>query len=127
MALCLGLPFTPRLFLSWLALLPAALLYAALGLALGCLMGERQVGTVCGTLMTNFSAWLSGVWFDISLLGDTFAAVCRTLPFYHAVELSCAVLVPDGTVGEHLWVCLAWMAGALVLAVVCMARRMRHP
>jgi ABC-2 type transport system permease protein len=45
------------------------------------------VGGICGALLTNLSAWLSGVWFDLELVGGVFRKVAYALPFVHAVEL----------------------------------------
>ena len=53
-------------------LLPMGLFYDALGLLLGSLLTEKQIGGVCGALVTNVSAWLSGVWFDPALVGGGF-------------------------------------------------------
>jgi ABC-2 type transport system permease protein len=33
------------------------------------LLNDKQVGDVCGALLTNLSAWLSGTWFDLDLVG----------------------------------------------------------
>ena len=37
------------------------------------------------------SAWLSGVWFDLNLVGGVFEKIANALPFVHAVELEKAL------------------------------------
>ena len=86
-AICLGLPVTVNLLPAILMLLPISVFYVALGLLCGSLLNVKQVGGICGALLTNLSAWLSGVWFDISLMGDVFEKIAKLLPFLHAVEL----------------------------------------
>ena len=124
-SLPLGLPFSSRFPAAWAVGMLPALLYIALGLLCGTLLNDKQVGGICGALLTNLSAWLSGVWFDISLLGGAFGAVCRALPFYHAVEACRDALAGRPGVWAHALVVLAYAAGLLALACVCFARKMR--
>lgn len=124
-ALMLGLPFSWHILAALLAGLVPALLYIALGLLCGAVLNEKQVGGICGALLTNLSAWLSGVWFDISLLGGAFGAVCRCLPFWHAVE-ACRGVFSGQPVWGHLAVVAAYAAAILALAAVCFARKMRE-
>ena len=64
----------------------------ALGLLCGSVFGVKQVGGICGALLTNLSAWLSGVWFDLELVGGVFQKIAGALPFVHAVEMEKALL-----------------------------------
>lgn len=126
-ALCLGLEPTGRVFYAIGWILPVAALYIALGLLCGSVLTDRQVGGVCGALLTNGSAWLSGIWFDLELVGGTFQKVACALPFVHAVELERAVLAGnwDGVL-PHLWWVLGYAAATLILAVVCFLRQMNR-
>ena len=66
----LGLEITLNTAYAILMVIPISIFYIALGLLCGSMLGVKQVGGICGALLTNVSAWLSGVWFDISLLGE---------------------------------------------------------
>ena len=124
--LILGLTWTPRLLLCVLVNLPASLIFIALGLLCGSLLTDKQVGGVCGALLTNLTGWFAGIWFDVALVGGVFAAIAKALPFYHAVELAKAAYA--GTLGSalaHLWVVLAWAVGLSVAAVWAFLRQMR--
>lgn len=126
-ALLLGLAWTPRLLLCLLVTLPNAWIFIALGLLFGSLLNEKQVGGVCGALLTNLSAWLSGIWFDLELVGGAFLTVAKLLPFYHAVVLARAAYA--GTLGSawnHLWVVLAWAAALTAAAIWAFLRQMRR-
>ena len=96
-ALLLGLPICWALVPALLAGLVCSLLFIAIGLLCGTVLNDKQVGGACGALLTNLTAWLSGIWFDISLLGDAFGSVARALPFYHAVE-ACRAALNGGAV-----------------------------
>ena len=100
-AVLMGLPITVNILYAILMMLPSAVLYISLGLLCGSLFTVKQVGGICGALLTNLSAWLSGVWFDLSLVGDTFKKVANLLPFVHMVELERGVL--NGHLGDALW------------------------
>lgn len=100
-ALILGLKPTVGILWALLFLLPAALLYIAIGLLCGSLLTDKQVGGICGALLTNLTAWLSGVWFDVSLMGKVFKKIADALPFIHAVELERAALAGDISAAVH--------------------------
>lgn len=100
-ALILGLKPTVGILWTLLFLLPAALLYIAIGLLCGSLLTDKQVGGICGALPTNLTAWLSGVWFDVSLMGKVFKKIADALPFIHAVELERAALAGDISAAVH--------------------------
>lgn len=85
-AFFLGLDINLNVLLSILVLTPSSILFIALGLLCGSVFNDKQVGGVCGALLTNVSAWLSGTWFDLELVGGTFKKIADFLPFSHAVN-----------------------------------------
>ena len=91
-AIPLGLSVNVNILFALLGILPMAVFNIALGLLCGSLLGVKQVGGICGALLTNLSAWLSGVWFDLELVGGAFEKIAHALPFWHAVELEKALL-----------------------------------
>ena len=124
LAMILGLEFAKEIFLCLLALLPVALFFIAVGLLCGSLLSVKQVGGICGALFTNLSAWLSGIWFDIKLIGGVFEKIANLLPFVHAVELERAVLTGgEGILTHLLWV-LGYAVASLALAVFFFYRQM---
>ena len=94
-AIPLGLTVSVRMLWAVLLDLPAALLFIGLGLLCGSVLNVKQAGGICGALLTNLTAWLSGTWFDLELVGGAFKRIAYALPFVHAVELDRAVLAGD--------------------------------
>lgn len=126
LALCLGLDFSINLILAVLMIVPISILYISLGLLFGSVLTVKQVGGVCGGLLTNLSAWLSGIWFDISLIGGAFEKVGKMLPFYHAVELERAILKGDfsGSL-SHLVIVAIYAVMVLIGASLLFLRQMK--
>lgn len=126
-ALPLSLPVTVRLLYTLLSVIPAAVFQIALGLLCGSVLGSKQVGGICGALLTNLSAWLSGTWFDLDLVGGAFRKIAYALPFVHAVELQRAVVNGNFTdILPHLWVVLGYAVAALLGAVLLFLRQMKR-
>ena len=126
-ALCLGLEITINILYAILLIVPVSLFHIALGLLFGSILNDKQVGGICGALLTNLSAWLSGVWFDLDLVGGVFKKIAYALPFVHAVELERAAL--SGNFSEllpHLLWVLCYAALALVTAVYLFLRQMKR-
>ena len=126
-AILLGLDVTVHLLSAILMIVPVSILYLALGLLCGSILNEKQVGGICGALLTNLSAWLSGVWFDLSLVGGTFRKIADALPFVHAVELERAVLAGNyDAIAPHLLWVLGWSLVLMAAAVFLFLRQMKN-
>lgn len=119
-ALPLGLTASINIVYAVVGILPMAVFNIALGLLCGSLLGVKQVGGVCGALLTNLSAWLSGVWFDLELVGGFFKKAAYALPFVHAVEAERALISGDfAAAAEHLPPVLLYGAAVTAAAVGC--------
>ena len=124
-ALLLGLTVSVRLLLALVVLIPVALLFIGCGLLMGCcLSSSPQVGGI-GSLLINVAAWLSGIWFDLEMIGGTFRTICRLLPFAHAVDAVTAAVAGDcGAILPHLIWVLGYAAALFACAAVIFRRRM---
>ena len=125
-AIILGLEFSVNILYSILLLIPIAIFYIALGLLCGSLFTDKQVGGICGALLTNVSAWLSGIWFDLELVGGVFREIAYLLPFVHAVNMQRAVLIGDFS---NIFVELLWVLGygivLLVMSILVFLKQMK--
>ena len=119
-AIFLGLHPSVNILYAAFGILPMAIFHISLGLLCGSLLGVKQVGGLCGALLTNFSGWLSGIWFDLKLVGGVFQGIANILPFVHGVEMEKALLQGDlqGAAGHILPVMIysVLTLGAAVLA-----------
>ena len=126
-AIILGLKFSVNILLAIVFILPVSILFIALGLLFGSILTDKQVGGICGALLTNLSAWLSGIWFDLELVGGVFKKIAYALPFVHAVELERAVLAGGlSDALSHLWWVLGYSGVTLALAVLLFLRQMKR-
>lgn len=125
-ALALGLAPSVNILVALVALIPISVMYISLGLLVGSLVSVKAVGGICGGLFTNLSAWLSGVWFDLSLVGGAFESAAGLLPFVHAVELERAIIggSTDGVL-VHLLVVVGYATVATLCAVVAFLGQMK--
>ena len=125
-ALILGLELSKNILWATLFIIPVAILYIAIGLLCGSIFSDKQVGGICGALLTNLSAWLSGIWFDLELVGGAFKDIAYALPFVHAVEMERAVLLGDITAAlPHLLWVLCYGAALLLLSILVFLRQMK--
>lgn len=126
-AIPLGLSVSVRIVYAILGSIPMAIFNIALGLLCGSMLGVKQVGGLCGALLTNLSAWLSGVWFDLKLVGGAFEAVANVLPFAHAAELEKALFSGDWALAlTHLMPVLLYSALTAAVAAGCFLRQMKR-
>ena len=120
LAMQLGLTATINIIYAIIGIIPMAIFNISLGLLCGSILGVKQVGGVCGALLTNLSAWLSGVWFDLKLLGSFFEKVANALPFHHAVEMEKALLHGDFPLAfTHMTPVVLYSVFITVAAVFC--------
>ncbi len=122
----LGLEISVRILLCIVVLIPAMTLFIAIGLICGTLFTDKQVGGICGAILTNLTAWLSSTWFDVKLVGGVFESVANALPFVHAVNAGRAALSGNyrDILPELLWV-IGYAVVTLVIAIVLYNKRMK--
>ena len=125
-AIMLGLEVTLNILLAIIFIIPISVLFIALGLLFGSILTDKQVGGICGALLTNLSAWLSGTWFDLELVGGAFKKIAYALPFVHAVDMERAVLSGNfSDIFPHLWWVMGYAIVALAIATILFLRQMR--
>ena len=125
-AIPMGLTVSVHIVYAVLGIIPMAIFNISLGLLCGSLLGVKQVGGVCGALLTNLSAWLSGVWFDLNLVGGVFQKTANLLPFVHAAEMEKALFSGNfKAAAGHMLPVLLYSVFAAVVAVFCFLRQMK--
>ena len=126
-AIPLGLTVSINILYAILGMIPMAIFNIALGLLCGSVFGVKQVGGICGALLTNLSAWLSGVWFDLELVGGVFKKVANALPFIHAVELEKGIFTGNyEAAASHILPVLVYSIIVTGVAVACFLRQMKR-
>jgi ABC-2 type transport system permease protein len=125
-AFFLGLAVDVNVLVALVVLIPAAVLFVAIGLLAGTVFTDKQVGAVCGALLTNVAAWLSGTWFSLDLVGGAFKTVAYLLPFAHAVDATRAAIAGDyGAIFPTLWWVIGYAAATMVIAIIVFKRKMQ--
>lgn len=126
-AIPLGLTVSVNIVYAVIGIIPMAIFNVSLGLLCGSILGVKQVGGICGALLTNLSAWLSGVWFDLKLVGGIFEKIAGALPFMHAVEMEKALALGDfALAASHLLFVLVYSALTTAIAVFCFLGQMKR-
>lgn len=125
-AIPLGLEVSVNIIYSVIGIIPMAIFNIALGLLCGSVLGVKQVGGICGALLTNLSAWFSGVWFDLNLVGGAFKRIANALPFVHAAELEKALFNGnfEGAV-SHILPIILYSVVITAIAAFCFLRQMK--
>lgn len=126
-AIILGMELSVSLLVSLLLLLPTSLVFIGIGLFCGTVFSEKAATAICGALLTNITAWLSGTWFDLNLVGGMFKTVAYYLPFVHAVDMSKSAAGGDYQhIFPHLWWVLGYAIAFLTIAIVVFKKNMEN-
>ena len=110
-AFVLDLPFNISVIISFIVLIIISFLYIGFGILLGTFLTDKQVGGAFA-IFVNLSAWLSGTWFELDMIGGTFKTFSYLLPFAHARDATRATLA--GEYGD-LVVPLLWVIGYTIV------------
>ena len=125
-AIPLGLTVRVNIVYAIIGIVPMAIFNISLGLLCGSMFGVKQVGGICGALLTNLSAWLSGVWFDLELVGGAFEKIAYMLPFVHAAQMEKALFAGQfQTALDHVLPVLLYSAVITTVAVLCFLGQMK--
>ena len=125
-AVPLGLTVSVNIIYAIIGIIPMAVFNIALGLLCGSILGVKQVGGICGALLTNLSAWLSGVWFDLKLVGGFFEKIANVLPFVHAAEMEKALFIGNLELAvTHVIPIILYSVLITVIAILTFLRQMK--
>lgn len=125
-AIPLGLTVSVNIIYAIIGNIPMAIFNIALGLLCGSILSVKQVGGICGALLTNLSAWLSGVWFDLNLVGGFFEKIANLLPFVHAVEMEKALCGGNFKYAvSHILPVFLYSLFITAVAVLCFLKQMK--
>ncbi len=126
-AIPLGLTISINILYSIFGIIPMAIFNISLGLFCGSIFNVKQVGGICGALLTNLSAYLSGVWFDLKHVGGFFEKIANLLPFYHAAEMEKALFCGNFTLAvTHIFPVVFYSLAITVFAIHCFLRQMKN-
>lgn len=125
-AVILGLGITINILWSVISVIPVGLFFISMGLLCGSVLTDKQVGGICGALLTNLCAWLSGIWFDLGLVGGAFKKVAYALPFVHAVDMERAILSGNfADIFPHIYWVLGYAVVIMIAAVYAFLHQMK--
>ncbi len=123
----LGIDANINIIFALLAVVPISLYFIFLGLICGSIFNSRQVGGICGALLTNLTAWFSGIWFDINLVGKGFSKIANLLPYTHAVELERLIYNGNFTnISQHIFWIIFYIIISALLAIIVFIRQMKR-
>ena len=126
-AIPLGLNFNINVVYAIIGIIPMTIFYISLGLLCGSILNVKQVGGICGALLTNLSAWLSGVWFDLNLVGGVFSKIANIFPFVHAVEMEKALFLGEFNAAvTHIVPIVFYSVLTTIAAVYLFLRQMKN-
>lgn len=126
-SILLGLTVSINIVYAIAGIIPMATFNIALGLLCGSIFDVKQVGGICGALLTNLSAWFSGVWFDLELAGEFFEKAASAFPFVHAAEMEKALFAGNfGLAAGHIVPVFLYSIAVTVAAIFCFLERMRR-
>lgn len=125
-AITLGLTVQINILYAIIGIVPMAIFNIALGLLCGSVLGVKQVGGICGALLTNLTAWFSGVWFDLQLVGGFFQRIANLLPFVHAAEMEKALFLGNfEAAAGHILPVILYAVFTTLAAIFCFLRQMK--
>lgn len=122
----IGLSFTINVLISIPFLLLIALLFIGIGLLLGSLLKDQQVGPV-SSILIQIVAFLSGMWFSLDLVGGLFKQIGYVLPFAHGVDMIRLIL--QGHYIEMLYALLIvslYTLVSIILSIIFFKKNMKE-
>lgn len=122
----IGLSFTINVLISIPFLLLIALLFIGIGLLLGSLLKDQQVGPV-SSILIQIVAFLSGMWFSLDLVGGLFKQIGYVLPFAHGVDMIRLIL--QGHYIEMLyalWIVSLYTLVSIILSIIFFKKNMKE-
>ena len=124
-ALCFGLTPTVGLLAAIAFAFLFSMLFISIGVIFGSVISAKGAPPICSGVV-QVAALLSGMWFDLDMIGGGFAIFCRVLPFAHCYDIIRYTLSGEwGSVWLPVIVAAAYTVVLTVVAVLLFKRRTR--
>ncbi|MEA4889756.1 MAG: ABC transporter permease [Clostridiaceae bacterium] len=125
-AFFLGLPVNANILMALLVFIPIAILFIGLGLLLGSILSDKQVGGIMSILI-QVVAFTSGMWFNLDLIGGAFKTIGYALPFAHALDAARAALSGDlAPILPHLLWVIGYAVVIFLAAIWIFKKKMKN-
>ncbi len=125
-ALCFGLSVTVNILPALLFSVFIGMLFVAIGVIFGSTLSAKSAPPLC-SVVVQIATLLSGMWFDLDMIGGGFDLFCHILPFAHAYDLIRFTLVGAwGNVWLPALVVAAYVTALAVVAVFAFRLRARR-
>ena len=125
-ALCFGITPTWNILVAVVFAVIIGLLFVSIGVILGSVLSDKNAPPLC-SVVVQVAALLSGMWFDLDMIGGGFNVFCHVLPFAHCYDLIRYTLSGDYA---NVWlpaiVVIAYTAVLLVAAVFAFRSRAKR-
>ncbi len=125
-ALCFGLEPTVNILPAMLFSVLFSVLFIAIGILFGVALSPKSAPPVCSAVV-QVAALLSGMWFDLDMIGGGFSVFCHVLPFAHCYD---AVRYTLCGAWQNVWlpvvVVAAYMIVLSVAAIAVFRRGMKR-
>lgn len=121
--LCFGLTPSWNVLPAALFSVVIALLFISIGVILGSVLSAKSAPPIC-SVVVQIAALLSGMWFDLDMIGGGFDIFCHILPFANAYDIVRYTIAGDYA---NVWlpcvITFAYTVVVFVLAVVAFGAR----
>lgn len=114
-AVFLGLRMSPNIAYAILSSLPLSILFISLGIFIGSISSERSASGV-SSIAIQLVAFTSGMYFPAEMIGVFFSALCRILPFSHAINITKGIL--NGNIENPIEDILIYAAYTVVICIL---------
>lgn len=122
-ALCFGITPTWNILVAVVFAVIIGLLFVSIGVIFGSVLSDKNAPPLC-SVVVQVAALLSGMWFDLDMIGGGFDVFCHVLPFAHCYDLIRYTLAGDyGSVWLPAIVVIAYTAVLLVGATFAFRAR----
>ncbi len=122
-ALCFGLTPTVNILPALLFAVLFSVMFVSIGMIFGSTLSAKGAPPVCSAVV-QVAALLSGMWFDLDMIGGGFAVFCRVFPFAHVYDIIRYALTGDWA---NVWlpfvIAFAYTVALTAVAVVVFEKR----
>lgn len=123
LACALGLNFNINILLASLISIPISILFIAIGLLIGSLVTEKA-STGISSIIVQLVCFTSGMYFSEDILGESFAKICKYLPFSHTVNIIKGIMNNITIKLSNIIIFIFYLLLFLILSVITFKRKM---
>lgn len=125
LAIIMGLEASINIIYTILIMIPISILYIGIGILIGSITSDKSSPAISSILL-QIVCFTSGMWFDTTIVGSTFAFISKMLPFKYTLDISRNILIGTNNLLNSIIIVIVSIIIVYIINIILFKNKMNN-